>query len=200
MQLLINRKLSQGLSPRTVQYIHAVLRRALGQAVKWGLVHRNAATPRTLRVRVALQRVGGKLQFVEPKTIRSGRTIAVPGVTVSALKAHRARQLSARLAAGVHWVESGLVFTSSIGTPLEPRNVTRHFHKVLLEAGLPKRRFHDLRHTCASLLLAQEVPPRVVMEILGHSQIALTMNTYSHVMPVMEREAADRMDAALGGA
>ena len=78
------------------------------------------------------------------------------------------------------------------------RNVRKAFHKHLDKAGLPRLRIHDLRHTCASLLLVQGVHPRVVMEILGHSQISLTLDTYSHVLPVLEREAADKMDAVLG--
>jgi integrase len=87
-----------------------------------------------------------------------------------------------------------LVFTSSIGTPLEPRNANRVFTDLLKTAGLRPIRFHDLRHTCASLLLAQGVSPRVVMETLGHSAVAVTMNTYGHVMPLAQREAADRMN------
>ena len=84
------------------------------------------------------------------------------------------------------------------GTPIEPRNATRSFKRVLLKGGLPEIRFHDLRHSCATLLLMQGVSPRVVMEILGHSQISLTMNTYSHVALELQREAASRIDAALG--
>ena len=89
------------------------------------------------------------------------------------------------------------MFTTPIGTPVDPRNDYREFRKLLARAGLPPVRLHDLRHTAASLLLAQHVPARVVMEILGHSQIALTMNTYSHVAPEVSREAADRMARTL---
>lgn len=245
------------LSPRTVQYVHAVLRRALGQGVKWNLVARNVATlvnpPRvrrpevqplapdearrllnvveddrlaalysvalalglrqgealglrwldidldagTLTVRNALQRIDGKLQLVEPKTSKSRRTVALPDVAVAAIRAHRVKQLQERLVAGSRWHDMGLVFTSTIGTPLDGRNVTRHFQKLLRDAGLPRQRFHDLRHTCASLLLAQGVHPRVVMEILGHSQIQLTMNIYSHVIPQLQHEAAGKMDSLL---
>ncbi|HCF99021.1 MAG TPA: hypothetical protein DEV93_00590 [Chloroflexi bacterium] len=88
-----------------------------------------------------------------------------------------------KLVAGSRWKDTGLVFTTPIGTPLDGSNVTKSFQKLLARAGLPKRRFHDLRHSCATLLLVQNVAPRVVMEILGHSQISLTMNTYSHVLP-----------------
>jgi integrase len=151
----------------------------------------------TLKVRYALQRIDGKPQLVEPKTHKSRRTIFMPQVTVNALRAHRVRQLEERLVAGTRWKESGLVFTSSIGTSLDPRNAFRLFQEALQRAGLPHIRFHDLRHTCASLLLAQGVHPRVVMETLGHSQISLTMDTYSHVIPALQRDAADRMDALL---
>ena len=92
---------------------------------------------------------------------------------------------------------SGLVFTSTVGTVLEPRNLTRLFDRLIARAGVRRIRFRDLRHTCASLLLAQNVPPRVVMEVLGHSQIAITMNLYAHVMPPALREAADATDRAL---
>jgi integrase len=106
-------------------------------------------------------------------------------------------QLQDKGKAGGRWVDLGLVFCTRWGTPIEPRNATRSFKRVLAGAGLPEIRFHDLRHSCATLLLVQGVSPRVVMEILGHSQISLTMNTYSHVALELQREAASRMDAAL---
>ena len=107
------------------------------------------------------------------------------------------RQLEARLAAGARWQERGFVFTSGIGTPIEPRRITREFRALLERAGLPPI-LHDLRHSCATLLLAQGVSPRVVMETLGHSQVSLTLNTYSHVLPALQRKAAMKMDAILG--
>ena len=91
------------------------------------------------------------------------------------------------------------MLTSSIGTPLEPRNVTRQFKALLTAAKLPDMRLHDLRHSCATLLLAQGVNPRVVMETLGHSQVSLTLNTYSHVLPALQHEAAARMNAVFDG-
>ncbi len=243
-----------GVSPRTVTYARAVLRKALNQAVKWGQVPRNVVTlvdaPRakrhqitpltpdqgralltavqghrleglyrvalslglrlgealglrwedidldtgTLRVAVALQRRKGSRELVEPKTQQSRRTLPLPQVLISALKTHRTRQLEERLAAAPAWHDQGLVFPSTVGTPIEPRNLTRHFKSVLQAAELPNIRFHDLRHTAASLLVAQGVHPRVVMEILGHSQISLTMNTYAHVLPQAQREATAYMD------
>jgi integrase len=95
------------------------------------------------------------------------------------------------------WIDSGLVFTSTVGTVIEPRNLNRFFDELITKAGVRRIRFHDLRHTCASLLLAQNVPARVVMEIIGHSQLAMTTDLYSHVMPTALRAAADAMDRLL---
>jgi site-specific recombinase XerD len=93
----------------------------------------------------------------------------------------------------------GLVFSSTIGTPMEPRNLVRAFKALLGRAGLPGTvRFHDLRHPCATLLLVQGEDLRVVMEILGHSQISLTANTYQHVVQSLKERAADRMEALFG--
>jgi integrase len=102
------------------------------------------------------------------------------------------------MALGEAWQDSGLVFVSPIGTPLDPRNVTRQFQAMLAAApGVPRVRFHDLRHTAATLLLAQGVDPRTIMETLGHSQISLTLNTYSHVLPALQSAAAAKIDAVL---
>lgn len=151
----------------------------------------------TLTIYRALQRIEGRLQLVEVKTKRSRRVVSLPAVALQALTAHQARQREERLRAGDLWKETGLIFTTSIGTPIEPRTAVRIFKRILRDAGLPDRRFYDLRHTCATLLLVQGVHPRVVMEILGHSQISLTMNTYSHVVPTLQQEAARRMDEIL---
>jgi integrase len=153
----------------------------------------------TLMVRHALQRVSGELRFVEPKTALSRRTITLPESAITALRDQRIRQLEERLLAGAAWQDWGLVFTSSIGTPREPSNVTKRLHKLLEAADLPRQRFHDLRHCAASLLYAGGVAPRTIMGILGHSQISLTMNTYAHLSPALERDAVDRLDAILTG-
>jgi integrase len=123
--------------------------------------------------------------------------VALPALTVQTLKRHRIRQKRERLKAGGAWRESGLVFASAVGTALDDRNVRKSFAAVLAAAKLPHMRIHDLRHTCATLLLAQGVHPRVVMELLGHSQIALTLDTYTHVLPSVRKEAAQQMDAVL---
>jgi integrase len=135
--------------------------------------------------------------LLSPKTPGSRRTITLPEVATKALRKHRARQLEERLAAGSGWIDTGLVFATKKGTPLEPRNVVRHFKALLKRGELPASRLHDLRHTAASPLLAQGTHPRVVMEILGHSRITLTMDTYSHVMPSVMNDAAAKMDSIL---
>src|SRR5688572_27563484 len=121
----------------------------------------------------------------------------MPAIVSSSLKSHRTRQLEDRLAAGGEWADSGLVFTSPLGTAPEPRNVTRVFRALLVSAGVPIVRFRDLRHTAATLLLAQGVDPRTIMEILVHSQISLTLNTYSHILPALPADAAATLDAVL---
>jgi len=150
-----------------------------------------------LRVTKQLQRIHGSPKLVEPKTERSRRTLVMPAMIARALQQHLAHQRREREDAGTRWVEHGLVFTTPIGTPLDGTAVTKQFHHVLERAGLQQRRFHDLRHSCATLLLVQGVSPRVVMDVLGHSQIGLTMNTYSHVIPDLRRDAADRMQSLL---
>jgi integrase len=134
------------------------------------------------------------LVFGPPKSNKSRRTIPLPAASAKVLRTHRANQAAEALALGPAWGESGLVFTSAVGTVIEPRNLNRFFDELIAKAGVRRIRFHDLRHTCASLLLAQHVPARIVMEILGHSQLAMTTDLYSHVMPTALREAADAMD------
>lgn len=126
--------------------------------------------------------------------------MALPAFVADGLRTHRTRQRTERLLAGSRWHDDprGLVFTTTVGTPMDGIAVTRRFQAVLATAGLRRQRFHDLRHACASMLLAQGVAPRVVMETLGHSQISLTLNTYSHVIPALGRAAAEQMDALLG--
>ena len=103
-----------------------------------------------------------------------------------------------RLEAGIAWENAfDLVFTTKLGKPLNERNITSSFHRYLEAAGLARMRFYDMRHTCGALLIAQGVHPRVVMEILGHSQISITMNIYGHVIPKAKDDAADRLDDLL---
>ncbi len=257
----LNGAAERGLTARTGQYHHAVLRRALGQAERWGYVRRNIAklvtppqvrqrdmaplTPdqarrflagiagdrlealyavslslglrqgealgltggdvdldaRTLTVRRTLQRYGGAYHLDEPKTQRSRRTISLPAPLADALRLHRTRQAEERLRAGPLWEGEcwNLVFCTERGTPLAGAEVTRRFQAKLAALGLPRQRFHDLRHAAATFLLAQGVPLRVVMEVLGHSTITTTANVYGHVLPELARDAMDRQGALLFG-
>jgi integrase len=126
--------------------------------------------------------------------------VALPALVHEALRAHRVRQLKERLRAGARWHDDprDLVFVSTVATALDGITVTRRFQALLKSTGLPHQRFHDLRHSCASLMLTQGVAARVVMETLGHSQISLTLGTYSHVGPALGRAAAERMNDLLG--
>ena len=113
----------------------------------------------------------------------------LPPTASEALRGHLGRQLGEIDAARPLWRENGLIFASEAGEPLDRRYVTTHLFKPLLgRAGLPRVRFHDLRHTCATLLLSKNVNPKVVSEMLGHASIAITLDTYSHVLPDDARE------------
>lgn len=173
------------------------LRRGEVLGLRWRDVDMAA---RTLQVVQALQRAEGQLMLVAPKTKRSRRLLPLPETAVVALERHRVRQVAERLKAGAIWTDSGLVFTSTVGTPMEPRNVNRRFDELRARAGLPWLRLHDLRHGCATFLLAQGVEPRTVMEVLGHSTYRLTMDLYGHALPDRMRAAAEVMDRAVGGA
>ncbi|HWU10614.1 MAG TPA: tyrosine-type recombinase/integrase [Streptomyces sp.] len=154
-----------------------------------------------LTVRQALQRVGGELLIVAPKTQRSARRVALPAECVTALRAQRAQQIADQKA-GVHnWKETGkgLVFTTKNGTPVEPRNLNRSFEALSARAGIRKVHFHDLRHTCASLLHEQGADARMIMEVLGHSSIRVTMDIYTFVRLDSQRSAFDRVGDALRG-
>jgi integrase len=252
--------LAQGLAPATVRQLHAVLRRALGQATKWGTVARNVVAlvtpPRvkrheiqplsvtqaralldvakgerlealyvlaltsgmrlgellglrwrdvdldagTLQVRQILVRMPSGLRFGEPKTKRSRRRIALSAGARDALRHHRARQAAERLRLGPVWEDHDLVFANEIGKPLDAGNLLRRdYWRALAKAGIPRCRFHDLRHTCATLLLQQGVHAKVVSELLGHSSIGMTLDIYSHVIPDMQQHAVSAMDAVLRG-
>jgi integrase len=116
---------------------------------------------------------------------------------VEALHAHRAAQLEERLAAGAEWANLDLVFAQANGRAIERKSDWRAWKSLLQEAGVRDIRLHDGRHTAATLLLSEGVHPRVVMEVLGHAQMRTTTDTYSHVMPALGRDAADRMGKAL---
>jgi integrase len=135
---------------------------------------------------------------VPPKTIGSIRRIALPGVLVDALTAHRQQQVVEREAAS-YWGDDDLVFTSSIGTWLEPQNVYKAWHELCERAGVRRCRPHDLRHTAASILLLQGADMRVVMDVLGHTRMSTTSDLYTHVLHEVRVDAAQRMDTFIRG-
>jgi integrase len=173
------------------------LRQSEALGLRWGDVDLDSAT---LRVQRTIQRVDGKYQVLEPKTKRSRRTISLPAPVATSLRQHKARQTGERLRVGPAWegdAWGGLVFTDEAGRPLSSYHVGRRFRELLAMAELPAMRYHDLRHGAASLMAAQGVPARVAMEVLGHAQISTTMNIYAHVAPEFQKEASERVAAAL---
>jgi integrase len=152
-----------------------------------------------VHVRRSLVRIGGQFMLTEPKTDRSARRLGpLPSTLMEALRAHKRRQTEEQLAAPA-WADWDLVFTTPSGQPLHSKSVTKAFQAHVAAAGLPRQRFHDLRHACASLLMAQGVHPRVVMEVLGHATISTTMNTYTHVTEATQRDALAGLSAVLSG-
>jgi integrase len=255
---LYREKLQAGLSPRTVQYIHVTLHKALKQAVQDVLIPRNATeavkAPQvrrqeirplsaeqvkvfletacgdrlealfvlaihtglrqgellglkwedvdlesgTLRVRRTLATTKGGPMLTVPKTKGSRRSVKVTQGALDALRSHLKRQLQEIDRARSLWRENGLVFASETGEPVNRHHLTsRRFKALLTRAQLPEIRFHDLRHTCATLLLTKNVNPKIVSEMLGHASIAITLDTYSHVLPNMRDQAAQAMEEAL---
>jgi integrase len=152
---------------------------------------------REIRVRTQRQRVRGEVYEDDPKGRRRKQTLPLPAICVAPLRWQRLRQAAQRERAGADWQETGYVFTTRTGQPIEPRNLYRSFTRVANSAGIRVIRLHDARHGCATLLTAAGVAPRVVMEILGHSQIAVTMNVYTHVVQDTQREAVSHMDRML---
>ena len=165
-------------------------------ALRWQDVDLDAAA---VRVRATLSATKDGFEFAEPKSARSRRQLTLTHAAVTALRRHRTTQLEERLRAGASWTDHDLAFASEVGGPLDGSNVLRRsFYPLLRRAGLPRVRFHDLRHSAATLMLSRGVPLKIVSEILGHSQISITADTYMHVTPGMQREAAAAVDVALG--
>ncbi len=254
-------KLDSGLSPRTVQYIHVTLKKALSQAVQDGLIPRNAAAsvkaPKpikkevrpltqgqaqafleaareaadrfealyvvalhcglrqgellglkwedidleagTLEVRRTLSESRERGHIFESPKSGKGRNVKLTVKVKAALKAHRKRQLEERMRMASLWEDHGLVFPNQVGKTMNARNLAaRSFKPLLKRAGLPETvRVHDLRHTCATILLKVGQHPKFVQELLGHANISITLDTYSHVLPGMGDGLADAMDEAL---
>ena len=251
-------RLDAGLSPSTVHKMHAILHKALSQALKWNMVPRNVTEavrpPRsapkemrplspeearrllratrgdrlealyvlavttgmrqgellalrwqdvdvkngTISVRRTLTRSGGRVLIGEPKTKKSRRSIRLTPRAVEALEEHLERQLREIDILGDRYEDQGLLFTTDTGGPINPSNLRqRRFAPLLKKARLPHIRFHDLRHTCATLLLSQGTHPKYVQELLGHATVAMTLDTYSHALPGMGNQTARAMQEVL---
>jgi integrase len=155
----------------------------------------------TLAVRRTLSR-GDTARYEPhaPKRASGRRSVALQASAVEALRRHRTAQLEHRLLMGAAYEDQGYVFTTPVGRPLHPNTVALHFSRLAARAGVPSLRFHDLRHTSATLMLANGEHPKKVQERLGHANISITLDRYSHVTMDMQREAADRLDALLKAA
>ncbi|MFE9273917.1 tyrosine-type recombinase/integrase [Paenibacillus glucanolyticus] len=151
-----------------------------------------------LRVRQTLSHDGKEL-IQDTKTKSSARTITLIERTLDDLKKHHKKIKQQKFAAGSHYEDHGLVICTKVGKPLNPRNLLRTFYKIMKKADVPKIRFHDLRHTVATLMLARNINPKVVKEILGHSDIRVTLDTYSHVLPSVHKETATQYGEMLFG-
>ena len=173
------------------------MRRGELLALKWDDIDFDNAS---LQVQRTLQKTLRGYVFAKPKTTRSRRRIALSATVLAALKRHRVQQAETRLKLGDAWTELDLVFPSALGRMYEPSNFVRYqFKPIIKRTGLPNVRLHDLRHTAATLLLAKGINPKVVSEMLGHSNVSNTLNVYGHVLPHMQQEAADLMDRVLWG-
>lgn len=170
------------------------MRRGEILALKWQDIN---FSQNTLQVRRIFTRAPGNRYIeAEPKTQKSRRSVMLPPFAVDLLKQHRIRQLEVKLQAGAQWQEHDLVFCTSLGTPLNPSKMIDRFNTLLKKAGLPHIRFHDLRHSAATILLSMGIHPKVVQELLGHNQISMTMDIYSHVLPTMQRDAMSKLNDA----
>jgi integrase len=258
LQRLYTSRLDAGLSSTTVNHVHALIHKALSNAVRWGSVHRNIADlvdpPRnrhfeittlspeqarafldaaaghrlealyvlavttgmrqgellglrwrdvdvdagTLQIRGSMQATQEGLRIMEPKTAGSRRRVALSKQPIDALRRHRVAQAEERFRMGAGWEDAELVFATEAGRPITASGLRRSYEPLLKRAGLPRMRFHDLRHTSATLLLGRGVHPKVVSEMLGHTRISTTLDLYSHVSMTMQQQAADAFDAILG--
>jgi|HubBroStandDraft_6_1064221.scaffolds.fasta_scaffold00365_17 integrase len=166
-------------------------------ALRWADVDLNGGS---LRVVATLHHLSGEAAtFDAPKTARSRRRVELSESVVVALSTHKVATIEERWRSGQLWQDHNLVFPNLLGRPRGPSNVSRDLHQVLERAGLPRIRFHDLRHTAATLMLGRGVHPKLVSDMLGHASIGITLDTYSHSLPSMHREAAQVMEALLSG-
>jgi integrase len=147
-----------------------------------------------LQVKRTLSVTKKGMVFVPPKSAKGCRSVALGAPTIEALRRHKTAQEEEKRKIGSLWEDQELVFPNQTGRPMNPWIVTKRFKRILKEEGLPEVRFHDLRHTCATLLLTKGVHPKIVQELLGHSTISVTLDVYSHILPSLQREAVRAME------
>ena len=186
----------QRLETLYVLMITLGLRRGEVLGLKWSDL---STRKRTLSVERALKRENGKLILGDVKTKSSRRNLILPDEVLNSLGSHKARQAEERLRAGEVWRNSGLIFTTEIGTPIDPRNLHRDFVRVSEAAGLSRWHLHELRHSATSLMLAEGIPLKVVAEVMGHSSVRMTADVYGHVLAPQRQDAADAMAGVLWG-
>lgn len=170
------------------------MRRGEILALKWSDIDFESSV---IHVQRTLSFTKSRYVFSEPKTAGSNRMIPIPETLINELRRHRKRQQEARLKLGAAFQDHDLVVTTWKGTPVYPSDIDRDFVQVIKETGLPRIRFHDLRHTHATILLRLGEHPKVVAERLGHSSVTVTLDTYSHVLPDMQRGLVDRLEEAI---
>jgi integrase len=176
------------------------MRRGEAVGLRWEDVDTDGATlsiNRTLVTTDARRAGDPGMAWSTPKTAKGRRSVALDATTVTILKGHKARQAEERLAIGAGYQDEGLVFALPDGSPIHPKTVSYYFDRRVKRLGVPRIRLHDLRHTHATLALQAGVHPKVVQERLGHANIGITLDTYSHVTPAMQSEAAERVAALL---
>jgi integrase len=172
------------------------MRRGEIAALRWKNI---ALSTGQLAILESAEQIGSKVRYKTPKNGK-GRTIAMSGYLVEELRAHRIKQAEELLRAGVCLSEHTFVVAQADGSPLQPDTLTQDWFRKLANTTLPRVRFHDLRHAHATHLLASGIHPKVASERLGHSKIGITLDLYSHVLPGMQEDAAERVDAALQAA
>jgi integrase len=187
--------LADDLAPLWLLALHTQMRQGEMIALRWQDVDlaRGTLTVRQTRTRDAT----GKQTYGDPKSVHGRRTITLGAETVAALRAHRTAQLERRLRLGPAWHDEDAVFDRGDGRPVAARTLHTRYKRVLVDAGVPDVRFHDLRHTGATLMIASGVPAKVVSERLGHANISITLGLYAHVQEGMQRDAADGLEAML---
>jgi integrase len=195
VQKFLDRALASPYGPAFFLDIYTGLRRSELLGLRWTAVD---LSTRTLSVTETLQWIKGMgLVALQPKTDRSKRAVSLPPSAVALLSGLKVKQREEREALGLEWKESDYVFSKLDGTPYHPNTVSKAFSKIINQAGIPKVRLHDLRHTHATLMLKQGVHPKIVSERLGHASITITLDTYSHVLPSLQEAAAPKFEEML---